>query len=160
MKETFGEAVFKKAKELKITPKFLLIAIRAIAENANVEAASILRRFGKELCIDMKNAALKQLEKGSKGEKLAAAKALEKIDPRVEATCNFANAESGLIGVKDLMEDGEQLKQLHAIVLNEVLKDAVKIREYRVKAKSFDIVEIIKYLCPELIERCRVFWEQ
>lgn len=154
-KDTFAQAVREKAIELKITPKLLLIAIGAIAEDGNVEGTTILKVFGKHICTDMKEAALKQIKKGTKARKLAGEKALQEAGPQLAAMANLKNIDGGMISANELLEDGEQLKNYHVAALNKVLSDALKIKKNMFKANSVDIVEIIKYLCPELIEQCK-----
>lgn len=156
-KETFSEAVHKKAGELKIIPKLLLVAIGSIAEDDHVKGSTILIRFGKELCIDMKQAAFKQIESRSEKKKAAGENALKDLDPQTASIGNLAYTvgDSDFMKATDLLQEGEQLKLFHLIAYNQVLSQMLKIKKYVSKANSLDIVDIIKYLCPELIERCR-----
>ncbi len=150
----FNENVLSKAKQLKITPKLLIIAIAAIGDNEAVKENYILTRFGKELVLDMKDAAKKQMRVGnSKNMVIAGKYALELSDIQMHNASDKHDF-TAPITTQDLLNDGEPLLNIHNVALNYISKELKQIKkQLGTQAKNYSLIDIIKKHCPELIQQ-------
>ncbi len=115
-----------------------------------------MKRFGKELCINMKKAALHQIEKGSKKSKEAGEYAMSDAFPESLFFLNSKSSDNDMVAGPDIADEGEPLKNLHHVAWGKMLTELTKIKgKHAKKANSLEIAEIIKNLCPELIQQCR-----
>lgn len=147
--KTFKEEVLSTAKELRVTPKLLLIAIAAIAENPIVNDIVILHHYGKHLLDDMVESARHQIKSKNKNSREAGEHALAQSNQVI-------NESDGLISLKGIVKDGQQITNLHVYLMEHVDKEAKEIiKRFSRKTNQQSLSGIIKTLCPGLVERCR-----
>lgn len=150
-KLTWKEQAMNKSNELKIPPNLLFIALGAIAENNNVNDQQILKKYWEYLLLEY---AELSIASKSKRRREIYEMSMTSPDPMFIDLADIPTLHtfgrlSDYIQISDV-------KKVHIEVFNSMVTQCLKIKKrYMRKTNQFQIHEIIKALCPELITRLR-----
>jgi hypothetical protein len=155
LKATFADAVIKKAQELKMNRRLLLITIAGLVENIQYDDIYILKHYWKLIIPPMKKSAEIQSKHLKEKKRSPAEFALKKADAN-ELTRISELYIQGVPILTELVKPNEEVRNYHVVAYEMILKDISTLRKrYMKKTGEKTLVGIVRKLCPELIAQCR-----
>jgi hypothetical protein len=153
----FPELLSKCSNELSIEPKLLLFAVTEICRDPQVTGDYIIQRFMRELLDKMRQKAEKQLKSTNKRSREAGEYALTNVDENSFIMRMTIIDDSPVIdSITRYAYKDEPIKNYHIEAWKYITGVKLKIRKrFMKKTGEFDIAEIIKKVCPEIIKQCR-----
>ena len=152
MNRVIKEAINVKARRLGISPGLLFFAVKTLSEDIRAREKNFLKPYFNALVKEQNEIAEQQLQSRNKHEREKGEKALKKLESHLCAIAELESFESARISL--LMSAGEEVKKLHYVIWDQITDEMFRIRQkYAAELDEYDVLQIIRQLCPSQIEQ-------
>jgi hypothetical protein len=155
LSKTFSEQLQRKAKRLRVKPKFLLFAIAELYANPGATESDIRQPYFDSLVADLKEVDGKPPKRPKPGEIYSSY-----FEPIRGSYLDQYFTDEDLDNIRRFLPANEPVLHAHSMAYNQLHGDLYRMRRKWKQAgvkpippNEADSVQVIKALCPELIEQ-------
>jgi hypothetical protein len=155
LSKPFTEELQRKAKRLRVKPKFLLFAIAELYANPGATESDIKQPYFDSLVADLKEADSRPPKRPKPGETYSSC-----FEPIRGSYLDQYFTDEDLNSIRKFLLPNEPVVHAHSIAYNQLRGDLNRLhRKWKeagikpVPPNEADAVQVIRALCPELIEQ-------